>query len=92
VDIALELPRAGSYDFVVKYTKSWDYASVQVFLDGQALGPVVDTYAPTVVAAEPLALGQRDLSAGRHLLRFQAIGHNPESQGYLMGIDHVVVK
>ena len=33
-----------------------------------------------------------DLSAGRHVLRFQAVGHNPESKGYLMGIDHVIVK
>ena len=37
-------------------------------------------------------LGKLDLAAGRHVLRFQAVGHNPESKGYLMGIDHVMVK
>ncbi|MCY2989150.1 MAG: DUF2961 domain-containing protein, partial [Planctomycetota bacterium] len=92
VDIALEIPRAGSYELLVKYTKSWDYACIQAFLDGQPCGSVVDTYAPTVVSAEPLTLGQVELTAGRHVLRFQAIRNNPQSKGYLMGIDHVIVK
>lgn len=92
VDIAIETPKAGSYEFVVKYTKSWDYASIQAFLDGKPLGPVTDTYSPAVVSADPLTLGKADLTAGRHILRFQAVDHNPASQGYLMGIDHVIVR
>jgi hypothetical protein len=92
VDIAIEIPQAGSYEFVVKYTKSWDYACVQAFLDGKPLGKTVDTYSPTVVSADPLPLGKIDLTAGRHILRFQAVGHNSQSKGYLMGIDHVIVK
>ena len=92
VDIALHLPEARSYEVVVKYTKSWDYAKVQASLDGQKFGEVVDTYAEAVVAEAPLTLGRTELSAGRHVLRFQAVGHNPDSKGYLMGIDHVLVK
>ena len=92
VDVAMEIPRPGTYEFVARYTKSWDYASIQAFLDGTALGPVADTYAPSVVPGDPLILGKSDLSAGRHILRFQAVGHNPESKGYLMGIDHVIVR
>ena len=34
---------------MAKYTKSWDYANIQAFLDGKPLGPVVDTYSETVV-------------------------------------------
>ena len=92
IDVAIEIPRSGTREFVVKYTKSWDYARIQAFLDGSPLGAEVDTYAPTVVPDEPTVLGQRDLTAGRHVLRFQAVGHNTASQGYLMGIDHVIVK
>jgi hypothetical protein len=77
---------------MVKYTKSWDYACVQAFLDGKPLGPVVDTYAPTVVPAAALTLGKLALTAGRHVLRFQAVRHNRQSKGYLIGIDHVIVK
>lgn len=92
VDVAIEIPRAGSYEFVARYAKSWDYASIQAFLDGAPFGPVADTYAPSVVPGDPLSLGKSDLTAGRHVLRFQAVGRNPESKGYLMGIDHVIVK
>jgi hypothetical protein len=92
IDIAIEIPRAGSYEFVTRYTRSWDYASIQAFLDGKPLGPVADTYAVSVAPGEPQSLGKLDLTAGRHILRFQAVGHNPESKGYLMGIDHVIVR
>jgi hypothetical protein len=92
IEIAIEISRAGSYELVVRYTKSWDYANIQALLDGQPIGPVVDTYAVAVTPGEAQSLGQLDLTAGRHLLRFQAVGHNPESKGYLMGIDHVIVK
>ena len=92
VDIAIEVPRKGSYEIVTEYTKSWDYATIQAFLDGAPLGPEVDSYAPNVVPGEPLTLGKLELAAGRHVLRLQAVGHNPESKGYLMGIDHVIVR
>lgn len=92
VDIAVHIPKADAYEISVKYTKSWDYASIQAFLDGKKLGPVTDTYSATVVPAEPLILGKTEFSKGQHVLRFQAVGHNPESKGYLMGIDHVIVR
>jgi hypothetical protein len=52
----------------------------------------VDTYAATVLPGEPSRLGKVELGAGRHVLRFQVVGQHPQSKGYLMGIDHVVVK
>ena len=92
VDIAIHLPETRPYEITAKYTKSWDYAKVQASLDGKPLGEVVDTYAETVVPGPAVTLGNQELSAGRHVLRFQAVGHNAESKGYLMGIDQVVLK
>jgi hypothetical protein len=92
VDIALEIPKAGFYTVTAKYTKSWDYAMIQASMDGTALGPVVDTYAPSVVPGDAIPLGKLELTAGRHALRFQATGHHPDSKGYLMGIDHVEIR
>jgi hypothetical protein len=92
VDIALEIPKSDTYELTAKYTKSWDYANIQAFLDGQPLGGVADTYAPSVVPADPVTLGKLQLNSGRHIIRFQAVGHNPESKGYLMGIDHLIVR
>ena len=92
VDIAFELPKTAEYEFIARYAKSWDYAVIQTFLDGKPFGPQTDTYAPAVVPAPPLSLGKSSLPAGRHILRFQAAGQNPASKGYLMGIDHVIVR
>lgn len=92
VDIAVEIPQGRTYEIAAKYTKSWDYAHVQAFIDGKPIGPAVDTYSQTVVPMEPLTLGRVELAKGRHILRFQAVDHNPKSQGYLMGIDHVIIR
>lgn len=92
VDIGLQVPEAGRYVILVRYTTSWDYAIVRASLNGQPLGEPVDLYTKTVELTEPLTLGAVDLPAGHHTLRFEAIDKNPESKGYLMGIDYIVVK
>ncbi len=92
LDIAVEIPKSRTYQLVVKYTKSWDYARIQAFLDGKKLGPMVDTYAAAVAPADPIALGKVELAAGRHILRLKAVGKHADSKGYLMGIDHLTVK
>lgn len=91
-EIALEIPSAGDYEILVRYTTSWDYAIVQASLDGQAMGDPTDCYTPEVRLREPLTLGRVSLTAGRHILRFRAVGKNASSAGYLMGIDHITVR
>ena len=66
VDIALEIPNTRAYEVTVKYTKSWDYAICQMYLDGNPLGPATDTYAEAVNQADPLVLGSPQLTSGRH--------------------------
>ena len=92
VDIAIEIPEAGEYAIEVRYVHSWDYATVQAFLDGDKIGTATDCYAEAVKPGEQLRLGVKALSAGRHILRFQAVDHNHDSKGYLMGIDHITIK
>jgi hypothetical protein len=92
VDIALEIPKSGKYEISTRYTEAIDYAIVQAFLDGQPLGPKFDCFHEGVILADPLTLGMVDLTEGRHVLRFQAVGKNVKATDYLMGIDHVIVK
>jgi hypothetical protein len=92
VDIAIGLREARTYEFEIRYTKSWDYAVIQAFLDGKPMGARIDTYAPSVMLGDPVVLGKLALEAGQHVLRFQAVDHNEKSEGYLMGIDHVIVR
>jgi len=91
-DIAVEIPSEGDYDIIARYTKSWDYATVQAFLDDRPIGTPTDTYAEVCVPGDPTTLGHPHLAAGRHILRFKAVGHNAHSKGYLVGIDHIIIK
>jgi len=93
VDIAIEAPQAGEYEIEVRYTTARDYAVVQASLDGKALGAPFDCFTEDVRLSSPVNLGRAHLEAGRHILRFQAVGRHPRSvPGYLMGIDHIVLR
>ncbi len=91
-DIAIEIPTDDSYDIAARFTKSWDYATVQAFLDGKAIGDPTDTYAEVCIPGVDKTLAHMHLTQGRHVLRFQAVGHNTASKGYLVGLDHIIVK
>ena len=92
VDIALEIPHSGSYQIITRYTQAADYGTVRALLDGKPIGAPVDNYHDGVILADPITLTTADLTEGRHVLRFQAISKNAKATGYLMGIDHVIVK
>ncbi len=92
VELAVHLPEEGDYEVETRLTTSWDYAIVQMTMDGEPLGEPVDTLTETVLQTEPLNFGVKHLAAGQHLFRFTAIDKNPESRGYLMGIDYILVK
>ena len=88
----MSIPKTGKYEISTRYTEAIDYAIVQAFLDGQPIGPKFDCFHEGVILADPLTLGTVDLTEGRHVLRFQAVGKNEKSTNYLMGIDHVIVR
>ncbi len=69
---------------------SWDYGTYDVKLDGQPLARL-DLYAPEVT---PVAqkLGQRELAAGTHVLRFEGAGKAEKSAGYYLGFDALAVR
>ena len=69
-------------------TRSWDYGIYQVSLDGAA-GPSIDLYNDGVTQAPVLSLGTRDLTEGRHEIKFEAKSKNPSSKGYYFGLDYI---
>jgi hypothetical protein len=66
-------------------THSWDYGTYRVLLDGKAVG-TLDLLAPKPTPAED-PLGRHTLKTGSHVLRFECVGHNTASKGYLLGFD-----
>ncbi len=50
----------------------------------------VSLYAPQMVAADPLTMGEHTLTAGPHRLRFTIVGAHPMAKpDYVVGIDAI---
>jgi hypothetical protein len=87
VQLGFDVPRAGRYEVEMAFCKSFDYAMIETLVDGKPIGQRLDTFSPNVVHTGPVKFGQVDLTAGPHVLEFRAVGKNPESKGYFMGLD-----
>lgn len=89
LEIPLEVPADGAYELLLLLTYSWDYGKFAILLDGQTLAPPTDHYyAGTIVKERHLTA--EALKAGRHVLRFENKGKNPESKGCLFGLDGIL--
>ncbi len=87
VTIEAEVPEDGKYQLAVYLTTARDYALCQVLVDGKKVGEPVDCYAPGVQWKGKTDLGVVELKAGRHEVRFQSVGKNEQSVGYMIGVD-----
>lgn len=77
----------------LKLTKSFDYGTWKVTLDGKTLRGMetLDLYAPTVQPSS-FDIGAVDLAAGEHVLKLQCLGKNPNSKGFFLGVDALAVE
>lgn len=89
VELSFPVARAGRYRVRVLATAAPDFAKVRVTLDGHTVAPDFDLYCGMVSPAGSLEMGTHELAAGRHRLRFTAVGRNPASTGYRFGIDAI---
>lgn len=88
LDLEVTVPAAGKYEVTGWFSKSTDYGIFQTLVDGRKVGNPVDLYSEVFwVYGGECRLGTIDLSAGRHVLRFQTVGKNPASKGYYLGLD-----
>jgi D-arabinan exo alpha-(1,3)/(1,5)-arabinofuranosidase (non-reducing end) len=90
----LEVPvrSPGRYRLGVYFTRAIDYGQVQVSLDGKDVGPVFDGFHDGVVPSGRIDLGEVDLTAGNHALKFTVTGKNEKSTSYMVGVDAVVLE
>jgi WD40 repeat protein len=91
VELALDVAGAGEYALDIYFTRAPDYGRVEVSLDGKPVGAAFDGFHATVVPSGKVPFGRLPLAAGRHRLRFRAVGKHPQSTGYYLGIDCLVL-
>jgi WD40 repeat protein len=91
VELALDVAGAGEYALDIYFTRAPDYGRVEVSLDGKQVGAVFDGFHGSVVPSGKVPFGNLPLAAGRHRLRFRAVDKHPQSTGYYLGVDCLVL-
>jgi hypothetical protein len=92
VTLGVPLGKAGRYRVTVVYSKSFDYAKVQAYVNDRAVGDVTDTYSAKFAPDYAVELGTFDFEAGQVPMKFEVVGRNDDSPGYFFGIDCIVVE
>lgn len=90
LELALPVERPGRYTLKMRFTRAADYGVARILLDGKPLGEPIDFYHQGVVATRELALGEAELTAGRHRLTVEITGAHPQAiKAYMFGLDYV---
>lgn len=88
--LAFPVNQEGTYKLSMQLTKSWDYAIVQLFLDGIQLGNPIDLYSPRAMPTGKINMGDHELSKGDHQLMIRIIGANVKApEKYMVGLDYI---
>lgn len=96
VELAVPVDRPGRHEVIVYPTKSWDYGTVQFFVDGREAGhPLItfNTERHETAAPKPYSLGTFDLGSEMKL-RVEVIGTHERSDAphFYFGLDCIVLK
>jgi hypothetical protein len=90
VEVAFELDKEQTAELIAKVVHSSDYGNYRVKLDGKDVAQL-NLYAQDVTPAThkfPI----RKLGTGVHTLRFECNGKSPESTGYFLGFDALLLR
>lgn len=87
--LVLPVPEQGRYKVSGAFTKAGDYGKVQIRLNDEEIGPVLDFYDPHVVSTGEIFLGEIDLVAGSTILAVEIVGANERAVGHMFGLDYI---
>jgi hypothetical protein len=92
--LQFEVGETGQYELAAVFTTARDYGTIELQLDGQAIGKALDLYDyPDVRTSGLVDLGTQVLEAGTHRLQIETTGSNPSAiPSYMVGLDCLVLK
>ncbi|WP_312029493.1 RCC1 domain-containing protein [Paenibacillus sedimenti] len=89
VEYALNVPKSGSYEVIIKAKKGTANGTAQLSIDGNNLGSAIDFY-KSAAAFEDTSRGLINFpSAGFKIVRFTVTGKNAASTGYALPLDAI---
>lgn len=91
LELGFNVDRAGTYEFIAAMTKAVDYGQFRLYVNGVALGEVIDLFNNGVVPTGKISLGKVALKQGQNVLRVEVVGTNPASVGdrHMFGLDFI---
>lgn len=98
LEIPVTVEETGNYRVMLALTKSWDYGKFDVALSAEGdpdeskpIASNIDQFRPSIVTEEQW-FGPVELAAGPHTLTVRNVGKNPESKGYYLGLDALLLE
>ncbi|TAH37075.1 MAG: DUF2961 domain-containing protein [Planctomycetota bacterium] len=88
LELSFPVPREEFRALILPLTRSYDYGTYRILLDGVERVARIDLYGAEVTLRE-IDLGSQKLAPGTHTLRFECLGRNPLSSGHFLGLDSV---
>lgn len=88
LEIPFTVTHRQPFRLLINATKSYDFGQYQASLDGIKLGEPFDLYSARL-ANEEVHLLDFWPEPGRHVLRLDCVGKNPQSAGYYLGLESV---
>jgi len=107
IDVPFDVPETGTYELIASLAKAPDYGRYRVLIDGRppgegaelehepganlGAGPAIENYFHEIYVGEDHVLGWPHLTEGTHSVSFVNAGRSPESTGFHLGIDALVL-
>jgi hypothetical protein len=98
IEVPFTIEEDGGYAVKIELARASDYGMYEISLDGEKIGPARNLYNP-ILTVRAERLGVRELKKGRHVLRFTAVGSDPQSKlaadggpGYFFGLDAIQLR
>ncbi len=86
-ELEFRMDKAGPRPLTLVMSAAEDYGVAEVSVNGRAIEAAVDCHAAEGIRTRNISLGTVNLKEGANTLRIQAVGKNPASKGYLLGVD-----
>jgi hypothetical protein len=91
VEVPFEIKTKEPLRLLLNLTKSYDFGRYQVSLNGIKLGSPADLYSAEIQDYE-LHLLDFWPEPGKYVVRLECVGKSPQSSGYFLGIESVILR
>jgi hypothetical protein len=92
VEVTIDVPDDADYAIRGVFCGGDSQGIFTVSVDGGAPGEPLDSYGASYMVTDKIELAKAHLTKGPHKLRFTVTDKNPDSQGYALGLDRLIVQ